>query len=429
MPFEVNKSRNDQPFSTQIYQRLFRMTASHEVKLNLEIPHLLDKFLNFPHRAYPCIHVAGTNGKGSVVTKIAKALELSGLKVGRYTSPHLVDFRERMAVQGEWISEAAVVEGMQRLFDFIDEHKIPATFFELTTLLAFDYFRANQVDVAVIETGLGGRLDATNIIHPILTVITSISRDHADLLGETLDEIAEEKAGILKPFVPVVLGARATYEPILKKAHELNCPCVVAPSELGFYDLENRATARAALDLLAEHFSVPNHAIEEGLSFRPASRFEKLGDVIFDVAHNPDGFTRLFEALDQQYPERSIFVVLGMSKDKEYEKCLSLVAKRAQKIFLIRAESGRAAETDELASTLIAEGYTKFVEGKKISSTVKLAMEEAKDAQALLLICGSFFIMEEARQAITGRPYPPTDLFGQEVLDEPNEASMPSRSP
>src|ERR1700722_3019256 len=210
--------------SSQLYQRLFRMTASHEVKLNLEIPRLLDEFLGFPHRAYPCIHVAGTNGKGSVVTKIAKALELSGLKVGRYTSPHLVDFRERIAIQDEWISEEAVIEGMQRLFDFIDEHEIPATFFELTTLLAFDHFRSNMVDVAVIETGLGGRLDATNIIQPILTVITSISRDHTDLLGETLEEIAGEKAGILKPSVPLVLGARAVLEPIVRKAHQLECP-------------------------------------------------------------------------------------------------------------------------------------------------------------------------------------------------------------
>ncbi len=162
------------------------------MKLNLEIPLLLSELFDFPERSFPTIHVAGTNGKGSVVTKISKALELSGLKVGRYTSPHLISFRERIQVNGEWISEEFISRRMKLIFQKVDQKKIPATFFELTTLLAFDYFREMKVDVAVIETGLGGRLDATNIIQPILTVITSISLDHAQILGSTLEEIAVE---------------------------------------------------------------------------------------------------------------------------------------------------------------------------------------------------------------------------------------------
>ncbi len=412
-----------------VYQRLFRMTASHEVKLNLEIPRQLDEFLGFPHRAYPCIHVAGTNGKGSVVTKIAKALELAGYKVGRYTSPHIEDFRERIQVQGAWISEEAVVKGMQALFDFIDRQSIPATFFELSTLLAFDYFRAQKVDVAVIETGLGGRLDATNIIHPILAVITSISRDHTDLLGETLDEIAAEKAGILKSAVPLVLGARAALKPILERAQELSCACIVAATEPGFYDAENRAIAREALKLLSSQFSLPSDAIEEGLNFRPPCRFEKVGDLIFDVAHNPDGFQHLVEALDTLYPDRLVYAVLGMSKDKEYRKCLDIIAGRAEKIFLVQANSSRAATVHELREALRERGYLDIYEGKNSPSTVKLAVEKAKEAGALLLLCGSFFIMEEARQAIFGSAYQPPLADLQEARDELIEASILSRSP
>lgn len=385
---------------SSVYERLFRMTAEL-IKLNLEIPHQLDAFLRFPHRAYPTIHVAGTNGKGSVSTKIAKALELSGLKVGLYTSPHLIDFRERITVQGQWISEQAVTSGIEKLFEFIDSHQIPATFFELTTALAFDYFRKQQVDVAVVETGLGGRLDATNIIDPILTVITSISRDHTSILGETLEEIAAEKAGIIKPCVPLVLGARAHFPSIIEKADECASPYRIAPLVAGYYDEENQAIARIALEWLVDCFPLTREAIEGGLAARPPCRFERRKDLLFDVAHNPDGFSRLVQALDHFYPEKEIFVLIGMSKDKEYEKCLDLISKRAKKIFLVRAKGERSAPVELLGQALLRAGYENFVEGGNVSSTAIRAAEEASGAGALLVVCGSFFIMEEVLETLS----------------------------
>lgn len=393
-----------------LLNRLFHLYASHEMKLDLEIPRRLDAFLEFPHRAYPCVHVAGTNGKGSVVTKIAKALELSGLVVGRYTSPHLTNFRERITVQGQWIPEAAVINGMKKLFDFIDQEKISATFFELTTLLALDYFRAAQVDVAVIETGLGGRLDCTNIIDPLLTVITSITREHAHILGDSLDSIAIEKAGILKPSVPLVLGRRAYLTPILKRAEEMGCPYSVATQAGRFYDSENREIAKAALRRLTAHFSLPPESIEDALNFRPACRFEVHGETIFDVAHNPDGFDHLIEALDHFYPTRELFVLIGMSKDKEYSSCLTKISRRAKKIFLVQAKGQRSASLEELATVLRDQKYSTFVKGQDVSTAAKIAAVEATEHQALLLICGSFYIMEEARCALL-HSQPPTDLY------------------
>ncbi len=379
-----------------ILDRLFRMSASLEIRLNLETPNLLAEHLDFPERAYPTIHVAGTNGKGSTVTKIAKALELSGLKVGLYTSPHIASYRERITINGKEITEKEIVKTMEGLFQFVDDNKIPATFFELTTLLAFDHFRAQKIDVAVIETGLGGRLDATNIVQPVLTVITSISRDHADILGQSLEEIGGEKAGILKEGVPLVLGPRALLSSILQKAEAKKCPVIRVPKTMGFYDEENCAIARTALEYLTAYFPLTPHAIEEGLCARPPCRFEKRGEVIFDVAHNPDGFSRLIEALQTFHPKREIYALVGMCKDKEYARCLSMLSAYAKKIFLVRASSARAAEPEEMGKALSSQGFDAFVCGKEISSTVVQAAEEAKKHGALLVICGSFYIMRDA---------------------------------
>ena len=381
---------------SQILERLFGMSASSEIKLNLEIPWALSAFLGHPQRAYPTIHVAGTNGKGSTVTKIAKALECAGLKVGLYTSPHIESYRQRISMSGAWIPEEEVVALGGKLLRFIDEKKIPATFFELTTLLAFDYFRQEKVDVAVIEVGLGGRLDATNILAPLLTVITSISVDHADLLGNTLEAIAREKAGILKPGTPLVLGPHARISTIAERAEELECPVFHAKEVGGFYDEENREIARTALEVLAKEFPLSPAAIEKGLLERPACRFERRGECIFDVAHNPDGFSRLVAALDEFYPQEPIFALVGMCKDKDFEACLGILARRVQRIFLVKADTPRAATPAEMGEALRAQGFKDYVWEDKFSSTAVRAMEERRASNAKLLVCGSFFIMQEA---------------------------------
>jgi dihydrofolate synthase / folylpolyglutamate synthase len=389
----------------EVVSRLFKMNAEGRVKSNLDISLRLSEFLKFPERSFKSIHIAGTNGKGSVALKIAKALECSGLKVGLYTSPHLFSFRERILSQGQWISEDVVVKKAQVLFEFIDKNKIPATFFELTTALAFDFFREQEIDVAVIETGLGGRFDATNVIMPCLSVITSISRDHSEILGDNLDAIAQEKAGIIKPLVPVVVGPKARVAPILAKASLQKSRVFFAPKVAGFYDEENKSIARTALQVLSRHFSVHSDAIEKGLQSRPQCRFEEVNGVLFDVAHNPDGFFRLREALDLYFPFRKIHALVGMSKDKEIEGCLKELTQCAQHIFLVKAPVPRAASTEDLAEVLTKLGYFSYTVGGSVHDSVIKAYQEAQKEDALLAVCGSFFIMKEARLA-TGDQVP-----------------------
>src|SRR5581483_6518720 len=284
----------------QILERLFQLSPIH--KPNLDIAKELDRALGFPASFYPTVHIAGSNGKGSVTTKIAKALELCGYQVGVYTSPHLFSFRERIAIGDALISEEDVVEGMEYLFALKQNLSLPATFFELTTFLAFDYFRKKEVDVAVIETGLGGKLDATNVIRPLLSVITSISREHTQMLGEEIEQIAAEKAGILKKNIPLVLGPKARCQAISDRAKELHVPIFASKKISYFYDEENSAIAQLALEQLNSHFQLDPKSVREGLLVRPPCRFERVGDVIFDVAHTPEAIFSLLQALHNFFP-------------------------------------------------------------------------------------------------------------------------------
>lgn len=342
-----------------------------------------------PQLKCPCIHIAGSNGKGSVATKIAKALELSGYRVGLYTSPHLHSFCERISINGQLISEEDVVKGMEKIID------PDLTYFARATILAFDYFNAQKVDIAVIETGLGGRLDATNVVQPILTVITSISREHTHILGEDLEQIAAEKAGILKKGVPVVLGPKARFQAIYRRAEELHCPVHPSKKISYFYDEENSAIAELALSLLP--IKLDPEAVRQGISVRPSCRFERIGDVIFDVAHNPEAIFYLLQALHTLLPERKFRFLVGFSKDKEYGACLELIAPVATHIHFVQADTPRAATVEELREALKNEDPA----FSSVSSSVPEGVEEAlKLSSALgevLVVCGSFYIMSEAR--------------------------------
>ncbi len=320
----------------------------------------------------PMIHVAGTNGKGSVTTKIGKAYELQGFRVGVYTSPHLFTFRERIVINGEMISEEDVREGLREIFS----SGIEATYFEILTFLAFNYFSRQRVDIAVIETGLGGRLDATNVITPILSVITSISEDHMPLLGTTLDEVAAEKAGIIKPGIPVVIGPRAQYKAIMEKADEL----YIAKEVEGDFDDQNSEIARLALE-------VNGIDCPEALKARLRCRFEQVGNVIYDVAHNVDGFKALFKAMELHFPGESITAIVGMSKDKNVEKCFRVLVEHCKHIHLVEADSPRAATKEELAAILDQMNYKAYTTG---------TIEEGINTADRIVVCGTFFIMKDA---------------------------------
>jgi len=341
--------------------------------------------LGNPEKTCPTIHVSGTNGKGSVSHKIAKALQSSGLKVGLYTSPHLISFCERIQINGVPIPEETARQGILKLFD------LGLFFFEIATLLAFEYFRDQKVDIAVIEVGIGGRHDATNIIHPILSIITSVASDHENYLGSTLEKIAYEKAGIIKPGAPVVIGPKADYAVIREQAIACQSSLYKVEEVDGFYDLENSAVAHQALKLLP--YPLSNEDIEIGLKSRPPCRFEQIGNVIFDVAHNPAGILRLLEAMEAHFPGQRFSVVIGMSKDKDVRKCLTMLAEKASHLYLVPSPGLKAIGVEEMSEMLRQEGVSHFTAG--------LSIREALAAEELLVVCGSFYIMKEAREEVT----------------------------
>lgn len=299
-----------------------------------------------PHRQFAAVHVAGTNGKGSVSHSIAATLQTAGYKVGLYTSPHLVDFRERMRVNGEQVSENFVINFVEdfRKWNEGNTEKMFPSFFELTTIMAFKYFAEQKVDVAVVEVGLGGRLDSTNIITPVLSVITNISYDHQQFLGNTLAEIASEKAGIIKSDVPVVIGERTaeTAEVFRNKAQALSSPLYFADEftsnaecvfELkGSYQTKNLQTILCALHHLAKHFSISEEAKLYALSHVTEltclqGRWQKLQEkpvVICDTGHNVAAWEYLSSQIASQECD-TLRIVFGMVDDKDIDSVLTLL--------------------------------------------------------------------------------------------------------
>ncbi len=389
----------------ELIQRLFSINLFGGIKMGLTNCYQLQRLLNFPDHAFPTIHVAGTNGKGSVVTKIAKALQESGYRVGLYTSPHLCCFRERIRINQDMISESSVETILPHLFELTTEHAIPATFFELTTLLALTYFAREKVDVAVLETGLGGRLDATNIVSPLLSIITSISLDHTDILGSTEEAIAKEKAGIIKSGIPVIIGPKTPHRQLLDIAHANNSPCIKVHSPSPLFEEENKAIAHTALNHLKSSFKLPPEAIAKGLEAKQPCRFEVLQGspaVILDVAHNPDGLQRLFQAIKKHFPEHSIRVLFGLSKGKDLDGCLTILRNNAAAFHIVEAPNGRGAAISELKARLANLGVepSPIHTHSEIQKGIQNAVQAAKLHNQILLICGSFFIMSQARQAL-----------------------------
>jgi dihydrofolate synthase/folylpolyglutamate synthase len=381
------------------YIEVLNTLFSHHAagKSDLSQVQKIASFLGNPQNAFPAIHVAGSNGKGSVCTKIAKALELSGYKVGLYTSPHIHSYTERIQVQGKQISEEEVVSGLHVLFSVAKQLSLHPTFFELTTLLSLLHFQKMEVDVAVIETGLGGRLDATRVVNPILSIITSISLEHTHLLGDTLEEIGLEKAGICKKDVPLIVGPTANLLSVLAVAKNVSCPISIVPFEEGFYDLENKNVARIACHALKEKFpSLTEDFIETSLLEVPSSRFEQVGSFIFDVAHNPEAFARLFTEVKSRNPKSYIRSVIGLSSDKDIKSCLRIAARYTDQIRLVEAQGSRAAKTRDMARLLDELSYSSY----EIAESISAAVQAAEYEEGITVVCGSFYIMDAAKAAL-----------------------------
>ena len=391
---------------------------------------LLEKLGN-PHQAYPIIHVTGTKGKGSVCALCASALQAGGYKTGLYTSPHLLDYAERIQVDGQPIPHEA-------LADLVDEIKpavagVPKlTTFEITTALAFLYFARQGCTAAVIEVGLGGRLDATNVVRPKVAVITSISYDHMAVLGETLTLIAGEKAGIIKENCPVVSAPQTpeALKVLEKAAAERSAPLTLVGREvvitplmrslalqtfqvasasipmltltiplLGSHQIDNAATAFAALE--ASGLGLSYSAIQKGFyRVKWPARFEVARQeppVIFDSAHNRDSFARLRQTLDDHFPTRPLYLIFGVSEDKMLLDMIEEIRPRLTKIIATRADHPRALEAEKIVEMARQAGVESEA-ATPVEAALARALELAGET-GIVLSAGSLFVTAEVLRA------------------------------
>lgn len=422
---------------------LFQHVGGAAYKEGLSTTHILDAHFNHPHNQYKTIHIAGTNGKGSCAHTIAAILQHTGLKVGLYTSPHLVDFRERIRINGEMMPQQYVIDFVEEERSFFEP--LHPSFFELTTALAFKYFAEQHVDVAVIEVGLGGRLDCTNIISPILSVITNISFDHTQFLGNTLAQIASEKAGIIKHKVPVIIGecnaeTRSVFE---HKAHEVEAPILFAEdnkevlssefSDLyghklrhyttrsfgdiygeltGECQIKNTNTILCALHSLSKIFSVTHEDITyafehvcEMTGLR--GRWQILQEhptIICDTGHNTGGWQYLAHQLAQIATSgNKLHIVFGMASDKDIERVMSTLPHEAC-YYWTKASVKRATSEQTIAN--IATKYD--LHGKTYSNVAEAyeaAINNASTNDYIYVGGSSFIVADLLRYKQTALPH------------------------
>ncbi|MDU1891410.1 MAG: folylpolyglutamate synthase/dihydrofolate synthase family protein [Dysgonomonas sp.] len=414
-----------------LYNQLpvYQKVGGSAYKEGLDNSLALDELFSHPHRKYKTIHVAGTNGKGSTSHLLAAILEQSGYKVGLYTSPHLVDFRERIRVNGEKISEEYVADFVEMYKEWFEP--VHPSFFELTMTMAFQYFADMGVDVAIIEVGLGGRLDSTNIITPELSIITNISFDHMQFLGDTLPKIAAEKAGIIKPNIPVIIGeaegeVRQVFE---ETAQRVGAPILFAEDEnmiitslktasgwlfdtkyylqirgelSGYAQLKNAATVLCAVrELIKQGYHIPSKAVYNGFAYVTKltglmGRWQILQDhhpkIVCDTAHNVAGMEYIVQQLANEKYE-TLHIVLGMVNDKDITKVLSLLPRNAIYYFT-RASIPRSMNEMELQMLAQKKGLMGYP-----YHTVAEAVHAAKDWASpndFIFIGGSNFVVADA---------------------------------
>jgi dihydrofolate synthase/folylpolyglutamate synthase len=412
---------------------MFHRTGPAAYKPNLDNTLALADAVGNPHEELICIHIAGTNGKGSVASMLASVFQAAGYRTGLYTSPHLKDFRERIRIDGEMVSEEWVA-------DYVSENKalfdrIQPSFFEMSTVMAFSWFKEQETDIAIIETGLGGRLDSTNIVTPELSVITNIGWDHMHLLGDTLEKIAVEKAGIIKEDVPVVIGETdKTILPVfIEAANERNAELTVA-SEIyrancpeydpvadhmmvdvsyegtpyyknlrmdltGLYQLRNVCTVLAALDYLKEDFELTEAIIRKGLrtvrkSTGFAGRWQVLGQepvTICDTGHNKEGWSQVMPLINR-VPHRNLHMVIGTVDDKDLSSLFELLPKTATYYFC-KADIPRG-----LDPAVLEEKAKDFGLKGKVFPSVAEALKNARHeahGDDLVFVGGSTFTVAE----------------------------------
>ncbi len=403
--------------------------------LGLDTISAILKALGNPQEAFPCIHVAGSNGKGSVASALSTILTLTGRRVGLYTSPHLVRFNERICIDGRHVSDEAVIEAHEAVRKAASGGREP-TFFEYTTAMAFYHFAREKVDWAVIETGMGGRMDATNRVQPALSVITNVSLEHQAYLGNTIAKIAYEKAGIIKPGIPLVTGVRQTsaLRVLSRTAEEKKAPLFHLGSDfrvqrhrdgsftyfgmeatlpgmktglLGPHQVENAALTLAACELLnRQGLGIPEATLRKGLAENLwPGRLEIVSRdplVILDGAHNRAATRKLAQFLSKRFPDKNVLLVLGILDDKPYRIMLKALLPNCRKLILTRASIDRALPTQtllEYARTLCPDIEVIDDAG----AALKRAVTAAKPGQAIC-VAGSLYVVGDVKAAMEKDP-------------------------
>lgn len=419
------------PSSKDILSYLYGL-QKHGIKPGLKRIKELLEALGDPQARFPSIHIAGTNGKGSTSAMLASVLENSGLKAGLYTSPHLVRFNERIRISGKEISNkdisrlTAVVKEAAAKTSSADK----TTFFEFTTALAFFYFMEKKVDIAILETGMGGRLDATNTVAPLMSIITNIGMDHTDYLGDTIEKIAYEKAGIIKKNTPVITASENTdaLGVINDIADKKNAPLYVfkkdfkaSPQKDGFnykglhtslrglktnlagrHQFNNASCALAALEILRDNgFNISDKAIRQGLNeVEWPGRIEVVNKkplLILDSAHNPEGAATLSQAL-KGFKYKKLTLVLGIMADKDIDGIIKRLAPLADRVIVTRPKTDRAASL-ELLSERLKKYPCEVTAEKDLKKACRMALLEAGRLDAVC-VTGSIFTVGEAKQCL-----------------------------
>jgi dihydrofolate synthase/folylpolyglutamate synthase len=405
-------------------------------KFGLERTRDLLHVLGDPHLAYPVLHVAGTNGKGSSVATAEALLEAKGLRVARYTSPHLVDFRERMVVAGEKIESEAVTDFIARWTPLVE--RIGASFFEATTAMAFDFFARRHADVALIEAGLGGRLDSTNVVEPVAAGVISIGFDHTEYLGDTLEQIAFEKAGIYKPGRPAVIGETdAVVRAVLAREAERRAaaPVRVVADECRLEDIEvsddgtavtieafgerrrlrtplvgchqaaNLAFTLVLLDAAGAPYRTALVEAERHLPLvRIPGRFQHVGKFVFDVAHNPDGAAVVAQTLESVAPPRPITALLSVLRDKDWRRMMQALAGVVDHFVLTNTPTAPASRAWQLTAVV------DFARAEGLSAEAipdfDQALARVEGVEGTVLVTGSFHTVGDAMARLQVSPLP-----------------------
>lgn len=388
---------------------MYQRVGQAAYKADLAATVALADYLNNPEKSFKSIHVAGTNGKGSTSHMLASIFQEAGYKTGLYTSPHLKDFRERIKINGQMIPEGSVVQFIESHKNYFETHQL--SFFEMMVGLAFDYFRSEQVDIAIIEVGMGGRLDSTNIITPELSVITNIGLDHTQFLGDTLEKVASEKAGIIKENIPIVIGeTHPETEAVFKRfASEKRTSIVFADQEepsqhesdlKGFYQKKNVQTVSVALRILQNRgWNISEDNISKGLGNTISNTglmgrwqiLKQIPKVICDTGHNKEGLELVMAQLKTETFEK-LHIVLGVVSDKDLKSVLPLFPKDATYYFC-KPKIPRGLDASLLVVRALEFGL-KGSEYISVDSAYQNALAQASD-EDLIFIGGSTFVVAE----------------------------------